>query len=324
MGLGLVGAALGGMLEGGGAAVASIASDEIKNEAMKKRDEYLEKLREQSHQRNKQFDIDATDKQAAKERDRKTEIFADANRRAQEAAPGIINQASATYETDDGTQSAQSNMATVKKAPTDRDRAVALEAAASERGDADLVKEAIRQREQSRKEEADAVREANTSRGLAVKEREASAKEKLADAAMKRVEAIANKSAGGDEKATAEMRNITFYADNLFGGASVKDKESPEYRAALAEAAMFLKGNVDKPRDQRITEVAEKLKDDIDYATKSYSERIAAATKIVDRLRSENAPSRGGVRPADAPKPASAPAPGKPWLRPEFQKPGGK
>lgn len=324
MGLGLIGAALVGGLGGAGGAVAESATEEIKQESLAKREAMLTKIRQQEHAANKASDMKMAEEQAAKERARKAEIFGSAEKITREKAGGIVNTASATYESDEGPGEAAATT-TVNRQPTSAQRAEALMEAGGKAGDFEVVKEGVRQKEVARKEEKDDAATSAANRLADIKEKELAIKDKDAETNRLKVEQQGRKidaylgrasSGSATEKETAEIANARFRAKAMFGYDSKRGgDEEPGNREALAKAMVFRQSTQDKPRDERITETVKELRADPKHMTTPYEELLKIAGKIVDEMRAENEPSRGGLKSPTGNETGRKPAGGKPWER---------
>lgn len=327
MGLGLVGAALTGALGGAGEAVASNATEEIKNEAMKKRDEYLEKLRQQSHVANKNADIAATEGAAARERTRQADFY---NRAG--TLPSKTENAKTTFRQGDEIDAGNAEPPPpVVTKPTRREEEEFYLGKARAEGDGGLIDrhtKGLKEARDDEKEERRGKTEDERNRIAAIRaeadKMRAEASQEAAAAATTRAEALLNKINGkggdGDGKDTARIKDIKFYAENVFGRGA---KTEEEKAAALKEAALYVLNKEDKSSADRIMAIAKELKDDPKWATKSTEERMNEARRLAGTLDGDTDRKRGGVSPPAAPgaKPKVAPALGKPWEK--FKPQGG-
>lgn len=301
----------------GGAAQAGVDSIIEKEKAAiaAARDEQLSKLRMKEHAANRDSDAKAKDDAAARERAR----LADVDRQIKADAPSSrMENAKTTYRQGDEIDAGEAEAPPqVKVEATSRERNQHGYKKSMALGEMGLAEHYSKQEGEDRKDEAEQRKDriaadANTTRNRELTQREKRDSEKT-ELETRRINVLIAKVAGGGAsgKETAEIQNLRFYADNVFGGVKIKDKDSDEYRAAMTDAAMWLRNHGDKPRDQRVTEIANQLKDDTDYMGLSYEERLAKAGQIADRLRAQNPSTRGGVSPKAAPSTGPAVVPKK-------------
>jgi len=286
----------------GGAAAGAAKMDEMKmkEEMELTKQERLSKLRTQEHATNKQFDLDAQED----ERKRQSKFYADADAATNQPGKTITGQAMATFETDAGPDSVTSNTEATKIAPTRREKEEYYLDRARQAGDTGLIdrhtkglSEARKDEDEQRKAQLDvdrnkiaAIRAESDRLKAEASQSQAEAANKRAEAMLKRIETNGNK---GDEKDTARMKDIKFYAETVFGGGAGASDEQKQQ--ALKDAAVYLINKEDKSTTDRVMKLAEDLSKDPAWMTKSTEERLTEARRLASTLEPMNDRKRGGV-----------------------------